>query len=74
MLRAKKHKLFESRMIHFWIRIWSDRCDGYRVGYEAWDDQNTTNGEGYKNWCPDAFDAYIINFEIILLLFSLTPF
>ena len=46
MLIAKKHKLFGTRVVHFWIRIWSSRGDGYRFGSEAWDDGNTISSDG----------------------------
>ena len=48
MLRSKMHKLFGSRVIHFWTRIWSGRDGGCRVGSEAWDDGNTSNSDGCK--------------------------
>ena len=48
MLRAKNHKLFGSRVVHFWTRIWLDRGDGLRVGTEVWDDGNTVNCDGCK--------------------------
>ena len=49
MLSAKKHKLFVNRVIHFWIRIWSGRDNGLRVGIEKWEDGNTSNDDGCKN-------------------------
>ena len=48
MLRAIKNKLFGSRVVHFWTRIWSGRGDGYRFGSEAWDYENTNNSDGCK--------------------------
>ena len=43
-----KNKLFGSRVIHFWTRIWSGRDDGLRVVTEVWNDDNTSNCDGYK--------------------------
>ena len=48
MLRANKHKLFGSRVAHFWTRIWPGRGDGLRAGTEDWDDGNFANGDWYK--------------------------
>ena len=48
MLIAKKHKLFGSRVVHFWTRIWSGLDDGLGVGTKAWDDGNTSNRYGCK--------------------------
>ena len=53
MLIAKKHKLFGTRVVHLWTRIWSDRCDGLRFGPEACDDGNTVSGDGCKIPGPD---------------------
>ena len=58
VLRAKKHMLFRTRVVHFWTRIWSGRNDGYRVGSEQWDDGNTNNGDGGKGRCLDRLLAY----------------
>ena len=33
-LRAKIHKFFGSREVHFWTRIWSGRGYGLRAGTE----------------------------------------
>ena len=53
VLRAKKYMLFFTRVVHFWIRIWSGRGDGLRVGSKQWDDGNTNNGDESKGRCPD---------------------
>ena len=60
MLRAKKYKLFRSRVIHFWTRIWSGRGSGYRVGSEAWDDGNTSNSDECKTPGSDSETLNII--------------
>ena len=48
MLRAAKDKLFGSRVVHFCTRIWWGRGDGYRFGYETWNDGNTAYSDGCK--------------------------
>ena len=53
MLIAKKHKRIFSREIQFWTRIWSGRGDSLKDGTEAWDDGNTSNGDGCKTLGPN---------------------
>ena len=56
VLRAKKHMLFRTRVVHFWTRIWPGRDDG-----------NTNNRDGGKGRCPDRLLAYIILKREVLL-------
>ena len=40
--------LYESRVVHFWTRIWSGRRDALRFDSEVWDEDNTTNNHVCK--------------------------
>ena len=51
--------LFGTRVVHFWIRIWSGQGDGLVVGSEQSDDKNTTLNDGCKTPGPDRRASYI---------------
>ena len=48
MLRAKKHKLYGGREVHFWTRIWLGQDYGLRSGIEVCDDGNTASKDWFK--------------------------
>ena len=61
MLKAKKHKFFRSKEVHFWIRIWSDWGYGLRAWTGVCDDRNTANGDGCKTSGSDGETPNIIH-------------
>ena len=72
MLRAKKHKFFGGRVVHFWTRIWLGTDDRYRFGSETWDDGNTSNSDGCKTPGSDGETSnkkFIMNFFILFRLY-----
>ena len=71
MLRAKKHKLFGSRVVHFWARIWSGWDNSLRAGTDIWDDGNTNNGNGCKTPGSngETSNKYFLSSLLIKILF-----
>ena len=67
VLRAKKHMLFGTRVVHFWARIWSGQRDWLVVGSEQWDDKNTTPNYRCKTPGPDRRASYSINIKLIIV-------
>ena len=59
---------FETRVVHFFTRIWSGQGDGLVVGSEQWDDKNATPNDGCKTPGSDWRASYTLPANLYFIL------